>query len=113
MSTSSRCSGGGMAGLNGTRQCRGGAPTLRAPSNIHAENEERREEEIAQERAAEKHPGRSAAIGRQPHGEGLNQSGKILRVSRIEEPGDRVRNDVENQGRCDRRRQEGLERSAI
>ena len=87
-----------MAGLNGAWQSGGRAGRRRRATQLKAENEKPGEEQIAQERVAEKHPGRRGAISRHTDRQRLEQSTEVLHVPGIEGPGDDVRDDVKDKG---------------
>src|ERR1700730_1012909 len=113
ISTSSRCSGRCIGSLRDPRQCRCAARARSILAKAHANDEEQREEEIAKERIAEKHPGRCRAVRRQADSERLNQARKILHVAGIAQPGKDVGNHIENCRSKDRSGQHGFERCAV
>src|SRR6266446_1970487 len=85
----------------------------RVSAKAHAGDEKQGEQKIAQERVAEKHPTwRRAELG-QTNGERLNQARKILRVTGIGEPGERVGNRVKNCRSNNRSRQKRFKRNAV
>src|SRR5205814_7923526 len=74
---------------------------FRSATPMHAKNEKPGEKQIAQDRVPEKHPGRCGAIGRQTDGQCLDETGEIFGITRIEDPGNAVRYDVENDRRSE------------
>src|SRR5947208_11220751 len=101
------------AGLDRARLGGGHAGRLGGATQVETENEKPGEEQIAHDRVAEKHPARRSAVLRQTDGKRLDEPGKILQVTGIEEPGDSARNDIKYDGGRDRCRQKRLNRSAV
>ena len=89
------------------------ARTFGAPIKAQAKDEEQGEKEIAQKRIAKKHPAGRGAVLRKTNGERLNQTGEILHVTGIAQPGECVGDDIKNCRPNNRRRQQRFERSAI
>src|SRR5438067_13505348 len=111
ISTSSRCSGCDMAGLDRARQGGGRAGGRRRATPMHAENEKPGEEQIAHDRVKEKHPARRGAVLRQTDGDRLDEAGEIFGITGIAQPGERVRDDVEQDIDGERSGQVGFPRS--
>src|SRR5439155_9791363 len=86
---------------------------LSASAEVNAENKEYSEQKIANERIAKKHPARRRAVLRQSHRERLDESSQILRVTRIAQPGKRVRDSVKKCRSSNGSRQKRLQRCAI
>src|SRR5438105_3700223 len=101
------------AGLSGVRYGGGRAGPGRAATELHAENKEPGEEEIAQERVPEKHPGRRGAVLRQTDCERLNQAREIFCVTGIAQPREGIRDDVKKSRAGERSGQQRFQRRAI
>src|SRR2546423_7035310 len=101
------------AGLDRARLASGRAARIGGATPMKAENEKPGEEQIAQDRGTEKHPARRGAVLRQTDGKRLNESGKILQVTGIAQPGERVRNDVKQNRAGERRGQKRHPRRTV
>src|SRR5690242_621905 len=75
------------ARLRRTRQCGFGRREFSAAAELNREDENERENEIAQERVAEEHPARRSAVIGQADSERLDQSSQAFRVTGIGDPG--------------------------
>src|SRR5438552_12106999 len=82
--------------LRDARQCSSSTRPAGFSPEIHACDKKEREEQIAEDRIKEKHPGRRGAVFGQADGKRLNQPGKIFHVTRIAQPRERVRYEIED-----------------
>src|SRR5262249_59098499 len=82
--------------LGESRQGRFLAKCCGSAAKVHAEDEKSGEEKIAQERVAEKHPGRRRAKLRESNRERLEKPAQRFRITGIGRPRKCVRDHIEN-----------------
>ena len=99
--------------LGSARNCRGRVDAIATAAKAHAGNKKQGEEQIAQKRVAEEHPGGRRSVSRQADGQRLNQTGKSFCIAGISQPRKNIGDEVKKRRADKRSRNDCFQRDPI